>query len=247
MSQNFTVTVDADYSQFELREVDEPDDAPELLTTHLTSVLSGTVIMTVEREYGDVALDVSLHEARPAPLDDTWLDVVELSVVASDELWVLGWAGDQADGLQLPIAAGQPHRVRYAIANMDGGDWHDDGTIQRYSLELWPENPSPAATVVQKTAAGRYWFEARVIETVRMDVHARREGTTEAERFAEFARRVFAELPDLRMRIATDEAARLSLASSAYMLADIPSDVGPQSFPAEQPRIAAVLLQLANS
>lgn len=251
MSHNFSVTVNADYSQFELSEVDEPDDAPELITTHLSYVLSGTIIMTVEREYGEVALDVRIHDARPEPLDNAWLDVAEFSVVTPDELWVLGWAGDQADGLQLPIPPGQAHRVRYAIANMDGGDWHDDGTTQRYSLELWPEDPSPAVTVAQATAAGRYWFEARVIERVRMDVHARRDDTAEAERFAAFADGVFTALPELRSEVLSNESRCRSLASSAIMLMDYTTTVPAtpatiERMRAHEDRIALILRELAS-
>ena len=101
---------------------------------------------------------VTWSETEPG-LDDSWQDVVEVSVdLTSSDLTLATF--DNAYACQVPRNGW--HRARYSVTEMDAGQELDttaDGEAapDRYLLQLWPAEHAPDAVVRQASEIAAYW------------------------------------------------------------------------------------------
>ena len=159
MSTFETTTVFADYHQFYLNNIGEL--APEFTDTFLAHNFEGygNLLLLTARQWGEISVEVHLHDARPRELDESWHDAAEASIVAQPLSGVSGWAGEGHKVLP-DLVEGAAHRVRYAIRDGDKADVHSTEVAEGYRLDLWPEAVSPAVVIRQLSEFGRHWKES---------------------------------------------------------------------------------------
>ncbi len=227
---DLTCSVDADYSQFYLQ-IDDPSSTEPggaanlgLYDTELGTSIAyffgpQSLLLTSARQSGQLPVAVRIHSARPASLDESWRDVVEVSLFASGEVRVTGWEA-RGDEAALPVETDRWYRVRFAISDMDCAHG-EESVFEQYLVEMWPEESTPSTIIAQHTEMGRYCHEARTLDVLRWEIHRRPFEVTERERVTEFARRAFDAFPDLRTRIITNSDAARELASIALLVRSI--------------------------
>jgi hypothetical protein len=146
------VIVRADYSQFYVNNIGWLET--EFTDTFLAHNFEGygNLKLVTARQWGEIPVEVQVHDARPAELDDSWQDAVEASIIAQELTTVSGWTPER-DDLLPPLIEGTRYRVRYAIQS------GDRAPEERYRLDFWPEQPSPARVICQDSEFGRHWKE----------------------------------------------------------------------------------------
>jgi hypothetical protein len=112
---------------------------------------------------------------------------------------------------------GKWYRLRYAISDMYVARV-EEAVVEKYLVQLLPEERGPAAAIAANSESGRYWLRARVLEVLRWEVHYRPYEITEAERVAEFANRAYVAFPDLATRVASGPRAAGNLARTALVV-----------------------------
>jgi hypothetical protein len=126
------------------------------------AAVPGELFFVTGLHTGTTALSVEAHDARPQ-LGDQWEEVVEVSFVAREVPLILtAWGG--MGTWQLDVASGE-YRVRYCASGMDVGReadtrLDDDGVLDRYLLQLWPEPRGPDGVIraTGETAASWHTF-----------------------------------------------------------------------------------------
>ena len=219
--------VGADFSQFYIRLPRAVDWPQRYVDTGLAWLFEGAILLITARQWGQLPVSVNLWSDRPADLTDDWGDVVEVSLPQTEGVFVGGWE-QQPDDLLVPLLSNAPHRVRYAIANMDDGDAFraEPPYPERYRVDLWPEVEKPGAVMRQTSKAGRSWHVSRGMDLLRHEIVERRSQTEEA-RLEEFAERSFASYPELLSGAASGDTSTLKrMTSAAFMLVDRGSQIG---------------------
>ncbi len=223
--------VAADFSQFYVRirgGLSPVADDDELSLAYYfepnsSQVPNGLLLLSAARQWGYLPVTVRVTAMRPSALESSWRDVVEISLCATDHVTVTGW---EETGLEeaLPLIDGRNYRLRYSISDADDVD--DDLSVsprEKYLVELWPEEFSPAAVITQLTKKGRYWRISMGLDQIGSEIYHRNDGATLTERVSEFANRAFSAFPDLHANVVDDmPGARSSMASTAVMLAPVP-------------------------
>lgn len=111
--------------------------------------IPGALFLITGLHTGDVWFTVGLHDATP-DVDDSWDEIVEVSFrPETDEVALVGWAGEHTWPLDLPVA---DYRVRYS-----GTYTGEDG--ERYLLQFWPAPPAPDAVVKVTSGKAAYWHD----------------------------------------------------------------------------------------
>lgn len=188
-------TVTIDYSQFYLdgvRAHAEPSARFGLASVEHWEEEYPRVLLTALRQYSHVPIDIEVLDSSPAPLGPDWEDVLEFSVTALERPGLSGWENGP-DDLRLSLTAGEPYRVRYAIANGDEAhnDSWDPPFAESYLIRIWPEPLSPWRTVAE-SAAGRYWNFQPAADAAWAEVRTLPEGV----RTAAMIERAFREHPE---------------------------------------------------
>ncbi len=259
MRETYPTVVGASFSQFYLRSTGAPKIEPVFGETSLTMVRNpGEIMFSSPVQDADFKVDVHVNTERPDPLDDGWNDVVEVSFHAGTDTFLTGWEPTPGD-LRIPLTDGKPYRLRYAVADIDLAAATNWGPVEPpihpligiIAIDIWPQEPTPAQVVVQKTAGGRYFLVAHGLDRLRNELFARQSTTTELQRVTEFADRAFVAYPELVDQAIADSAGGLS--STAAMLGDMNYSAAPRSLE-ERPtganeikaRVADVILQRAR-
>lgn len=126
------------------------------------SGVAGSVFFVTGLHTGTVPLTVVSFDSRPEPVG-AWEDIVEVSlVVDAGPVRILSWGGEQT--AELAVEPGH-YRLRYCVSGMDAGReadtrLEDDGELDRYLVQLWPEPPSDDIVVRQSSATAAYWHES---------------------------------------------------------------------------------------
>lgn len=120
----------------------------------------GFLFATTGLHTGIVGVTVLLEEAEP-PVDDSWDEIVEISLQASGrEVALLEWASDEP--VPLAVMAG-PYRVRYSARAMDEAAEADTNEgpdpIDTYQIALWPAAPARDRVIKQTSETAQYWHD----------------------------------------------------------------------------------------
>lgn len=176
------------------------------------AAVPGLLFLTTGLHTGGVEVTVEVLDA-PAPVGDTWEDVVEVSFrPATDSVHLVQWAGEKSWPLTLERI---DYRVRYCASGMDRAHAEDtrlagEPLLDRYLLQLWPATAAADVVVRQTSACATYWHaHARTLpppptpmqrtEARRQERLAREQASREAARAAE-ARRWGGRPPSERLR-----------------------------------------------
>jgi hypothetical protein len=257
-TETFHAVVSTDFSAFYIQMVDAP--APgQGSGCYLVQVLDATMVaFSTARQNGDIPIEVRIHIEPPAPLDISWRDVVELSLVAGKGMYLSDWdPGPDSYKLQLPLLAGANYRLRYSISDIDSPvDERDmaamlapDEIPEKYLIEFWAQLPAPPEVIVQKSNFGRARLIDYGLQVLRFRIYQDREDTRGTERIVEFAEEAFALFPDLIPLVIDSGGKRLS--SAAFMLHEPPTQPVPISEQSEwmkatQERIGELVVEVAE-
>lgn len=200
MPETRSAVVDCHFFRFSIATGDEDrtpvgESLPASATSsYLAQVVSYTdlVEMQAARHYGEITVAVAVHGSRPQALQGSWTDVAEFSLVATDSVVITDFEPNPARSFLVPLTAGEPYRVRYAISDMDDGA--SEPPTERYSLEFWTEAPSDAVAQPSQSARGR---RAQIDHLLSNLVPALREIGSEDERIAEYCERALTQFPEL--------------------------------------------------
>lgn len=172
------LTVDVDRSMFSIAisPADEDSDegalAPESTSPPTLAIGRETPILHTQeaglcfvaaREYGDTAVDVRITAAAPE-LAPAAQDVVELSIVATEEVALTSWDGS-GEPHPLPLEPDVAYRVRYSVFDADAGGLDTLG--DSYRIEFWPENAAPPRVVTSGTEWMQRWTGRHAEEVAR--------------------------------------------------------------------------------
>jgi hypothetical protein len=216
----------ADFSQVELHSgLDEPTfDAFDLGLAN-TSV-GNPVVLTTARQHGTLRVEVQVAGSRP-PVDDAWDAACEFSLRPPGLLFLSGWGAEGR--LDIPAPLDRWLRVRYVvIAGQEGTEQFssprdDEPPIERYLLQVWPEEGSPAAIVVSTVPWSQYWTfgeQARAAVDELAD-------TPDPDRLVAVIDRALAEHPDVVERLrAGDDRYRVGIVRYAQRLFQVTYHTG---------------------
>ena len=169
-------TVAADYSQFYIHGVDgwyDPDNIPEELGAGLVQADTHSNLMFVSfQQWGDLPIDVRVLDAEPAITEETWHDVVELSITPPEPMVLDGW--EDVNPLDLGLEVQRSYRVRYSVKDADLardiGTQEDAPFPESYLIEIWPAPVSPPRVVRGESANGQYWTFQRDADRAKLAV-----------------------------------------------------------------------------
>lgn len=117
----------------------------------------GALSMVTGLHTGPVPVRVELHDTPPAP-DDSWEDVVEVSLAPAAEQYGLASFDENHAIGPLPATS---LRARWHARGMDTAHQEDtsDGEteLDRYLLQLWPAPVAPDVVVAQGSDQAAYW------------------------------------------------------------------------------------------
>lgn len=122
----------------------------------------GSLFLITGLHTGNVGFAVEWHDA-PPPVDPEWEEIVETSFrPASPRVGLCQWGGERWWDLDIPEI---DHRVRYCAVGMDSGRAADtrstgEPPLDRYLLQLWPEEPGSDRVVRQTSKIAAYWHGA---------------------------------------------------------------------------------------
>jgi hypothetical protein len=124
------------------------------------AAMPGYLFLITGLHTGEVGFTVEVHDEAP-PLDESWQEIVEASFRPEGETFLLGWAGDWCQPLNLAQAS---YRVRYCATGMDEGNdqdtrLDDEPQADRYLLQLWPAPPEPDTVIKQTSEIATYWHQ----------------------------------------------------------------------------------------
>ncbi|MCL8024267.1 hypothetical protein [Nocardioides bruguierae] len=161
--------IDTDYGRLDLAWTDGFDqdgDVDSLFEGQANGLVGAAsadgVHLTLARRSGGSHVTVTLHDVEPAPPDDAWEDVVEVSTVVTEDAaprWV-GWAGE--DSGPLPVPPGE-YRLRVSATGRDAGRDGEfaDEVVDRYAVDLWPASRATDAILRVTSSDAATWHEAR--------------------------------------------------------------------------------------
>ncbi|HWH27140.1 MAG TPA: hypothetical protein VNT53_10910 [Pseudolysinimonas sp.] len=174
---------------------------------------------------GPIDLGVEFYQLEPDPLDKSWDEVAEISLMATDDVRVEDFAALPGAGTQLPLGAGTSYRVRYGIGDVVKS--LETGGLASYILQIWPAPALPPQVTRQTTSWGMYWRTENVANWAYARVRYTKAGPTARTAAAEY---VVAEsraaIPELSHSIRSGETLLadnlMRAASRAFM--DVPAD-----------------------
>lgn len=114
--------------------------------------------LNLARRSGGSPVRIVLHDVEPALADESWEDVVEVSIRVPDGSNVrwCAWAG-MAYGELGGLDAGD-YRVRVSARGRDlASEEFSPGTLDEYLVELWPAEPGGDRIVRAGSANAAYW------------------------------------------------------------------------------------------
>jgi hypothetical protein len=159
--------VETDYGQFDLvwgedGEFDGDDDRS--FAGQVNGLVGAAnpdgLYISLARRSGGSQVRIVLHDTEPPEAEDTWEDVVEVSVVVppdADAGWT-SWGGDSGGDLALPAGC---YRVRVSARGRDAGqeDEFADGIVDHYLVEFWTAPTAPDAILRVGSDSARYWHK----------------------------------------------------------------------------------------
>lgn len=149
-------SVPVQYHQFNISDEDGPT-GPDLSHKHngLVQVTDGITVVLTGIHTGDVDVAVTLYEAEPAPDNEAWQEIVEISAhSASGDLMVRGLMDDLDEELPvLSFAGSGDYRLRVHVRGRDTAvDLAPDEVTEWYLIQVWPA-PAQEVTVLRQTDA----------------------------------------------------------------------------------------------
>lgn len=158
-------TIDTDYGQFDLGWGDSYDgftgDFREVFDGQENGLAGAAqpdgLYLNLARRSGGSPVLIELLDAEPED-DETWEDVVEVSVVvaAGAQPGWMTWAGEDGGPLDLPPGS---YRVRVNAQGRDAGakDEFAETAVDAYLLQFWPAAAAADAIVRTTSADAAYW------------------------------------------------------------------------------------------
>jgi hypothetical protein len=120
---------------------------------------AGGVYLHFGRRSGGSPVQIVLTEAVPDGPDESWEDVVEVSidVPSGADIGFVSWAGETGGELN-GIPAGS-YRLRVSARGRDAGrnGEFEDGPVDAYLLQLWPAQSEPDAILRVGSEDAKYW------------------------------------------------------------------------------------------
>ncbi|MGI5161833.1 hypothetical protein [Microbispora sp. CA-102843] len=174
MTTNRTVSFDVDVSYRQIYLADLADDmwAPEtFLDDHpehpvgIIRVKDGKGLLVTGLHTGTVGFSVTVSDRDPEPDVNEYEDIVEISFhTQSGRIFLIEWGGEGFH--KLPDLSSGPgwYRLRYHAVHMDRAteaDCSTDAVIDRYLLQIWPQNESIPQVVKSTSRTLTYWRNAK--------------------------------------------------------------------------------------
>lgn len=150
--------VPVQYHQFNISDEEGPT-APDLAYEHngLVQVTDGVTVVHTGIHTGDVDVTVTFHETAPAPGNDDWQEIVELSAhSASGDLMVRGLMDDLDEELPVLSFNGPgDYRLRIHARGRDTAvDLAPDEVTEWYLIQAWPAPAAPVAVLRHSDSYG---------------------------------------------------------------------------------------------
>jgi hypothetical protein len=158
--------IDTDYGQFDIVWGDDigfDGDSDRYFAGQVNGLVGGAhhggVYIHLARRSGGSPVRIVLADSGPNEPDDSWEDVVEVSIEVSpgEQVRWQSWAGETGGALE-GIRPGT-YRLRVSARDRDAG--HDgefaDGPVDAYLLQLWPAPSEPDGILRVGSNDAEYW------------------------------------------------------------------------------------------